>query len=397
MSSSTGFRETACHVGHLALAAFVVAAAAGSATQATANAAEGPGTIGLRLVEEPAGASDDPRSRIYIVDHLAPGSVIERQVEVSNSTSSTHPIALYSSAATIEDGLFIGGEGDTPNELSRWTTVTPGTMDIAAGEKLTAVVRIAVPADAAPGEQYGVVWAEVRSDAVSGGVTQVSRVGIRLYVSVGRGGAPAPDFTVASLTPSRSAEGEPVITATVRNIGGRALDVTGGLMLTGGPGGLSAGPFPAELHITLTVGATEKIIITLDDRLPAGPWDAAVTLKSGVTERRGEATITFPAAGEAPAVATHADSGAGRPYVAGMVAAVMALGLAALHLLRRVWRRRATYLPRQWAPPGSLPASVNRNTIRGFDYSFCISRVDSHFASAMPSQALPVVDRQRER
>ena len=119
-------------------------------------------------------------------------------------------------------------------------------------------MTITVPSDAAPGEQYGVVWAEARSAPVAGGgVIQVSRVGIRLYVSVGPGGAPAADFTIDSLTANRSADGQPTVLATVHNTGGRALDMSGTLQLLAGPGGLSAGPFPATLGTTLAIGDTE--------------------------------------------------------------------------------------------------------------------------------------------
>ena len=329
-------RRTGAVVRRLALMAFVLAAVVIS-SPAPATALKGPGGIGVRLAEAPVSAKDDPRARIYIVDHLAPGTVIERRVEVSNSTTSAHQVTLYSSAATIEDGVFVGAEGHTPNELSRWTTLTPGTVELGAGEKQTAVVKIAVAEDAAPGEQYGVVWAEARSDPVAGGVTQISRVGIRLYVSVGPGAAPAADFTVESLTPGRSAEGEPMVTATVRNTGGRALDVMGTLRMSNGPGGLSAGPFPAELNRTLGIGDTNDVTITLDDRLPAGPWDAVVDLRSGFTKGRGEATITFPEAGDAAAVPT--DTGWDvRMIIIGSAAAIAAL--AALVALRHLRRRR---------------------------------------------------------
>lgn len=327
--------RAAGYIRNLTLIAFVLTAVA--ATPATATAQEGPEGIGIRLVEAPVTAKDDPRARIYIVDHLAPGTVIERRAEVSNSTTSSHQVALYSSAATIEDGQFVGGEGSTANELSGWTTVTPGTVDIAAGKKQTAAIEITVPHDAAPGERYAVVWAEVSSKASAGGVTQVSRVGIRLYVSVGPGAPPAPDFTVNALTPTRSSEGEPVVTATVRNTGGRALDVTGTLMMSEGPGGLSAGPFPAELTTTLAVGDTRKLTITLDDRLPAGPWDAVVTLESGVTERRGEATITFP---EGAALVTTADSPSDLPIIAGTAAVVLVLGIAGVRQVSRTRLQR---------------------------------------------------------
>ncbi len=294
--------------------------------------------IGVRLVDAPVDARDDPRARIYIVDHLAPGAVIQRRIEISNTTSAAHEVALYASAATIGDGSFVGSADRTPNELSSWTTVDPGASDIAAGGRVTATVTITVPDDAAPGEQYGVVWAETRSDDEGGGVVQVSRVGIRLYVSVGPGGPPAADFTIESLTAGRTVDGTPTISAAVRNTGGRALDLDGTLRLSDGPGGLSAGPFAAETSSTLAVGATEPVSIELDERLPAGPWTARVDMVSGLVERSAEAVVTFPDAG--PGVAVAAAPGRSRPvwlYItAAIVALLLVVGLALLW-----WRRRA--------------------------------------------------------
>src|SRR5437762_204087 len=77
-----------------------------------------------------------------------------------------------------------------------------------------------------------------------GGITQVSRVGIRLYISVGAGGPPAAAFTIDTLTAQRSADGAPTVVAAVQNTGGRALDMNGSMELRNGPGGLSAGPYP---------------------------------------------------------------------------------------------------------------------------------------------------------
>ena len=281
----------------------MVAAPSGAAIATPRGATNG--GIGLRLLDAPANAGNDPRARLYIVDHLAPGTVIHRRIEVSNTTDSTMHVALYSSAATIENGSFLGAAGHTPNDVSLWTSIDPAASDIPAGQRVTSTITISVPDDAAPGEQYGVVWAEVRSEpVVDGGVLQVSRVGIRIYLSVGPGGAPAADFTIESLTAERSAEGQPIVLATVRNVGGRALDMSGTLKLLAGPGGLSAGPFPARLGTTLPIGGTEAVTIALDDAVPAGPWDARITLRSGLLERSARATITFPASGASPSVRT---------------------------------------------------------------------------------------------
>jgi hypothetical protein len=297
------------------------------------------GSIGLRLVEVPEASADDPRARLYIVDHLPPGTVIERQIEISNTTAAAAQVHLYSAAATIDDGAFVGSEGATPNELSTWTSVAPGTVEIPAAGVTQATVKVAVPADAAPGEQYGVVWAEVRTAPEGGGVVQANRVGIRLYVSVGPGGAPAANFTIEALTAERTKDGEPQVVATVHNTGGRALDMSGSLELTDGPGGLSAGPFPASLGTTLAIGATEQVTIVLDKQLPDGPWKAHLALRSGLVERTADSSFSFPSPGASVAVAIATP----RPWwlIPLAAAVVLLVLLLVIVVVRRRRRRRA--------------------------------------------------------
>jgi hypothetical protein len=314
-----------------------LSSATNGAFGATASTAP-PGSIGVRLVDGSATPSSDPRARLYIVDHLAPGAVVQRQIEVSNSTTATAHVLLYSAAATIADGSFLGSAGHTQNDLSTWTTVEPGTVDIPAGATRTTRITIRAPRDAAPGEQYGAVWAEVNSGAnPSTGVVEVNRVGVRLYVSIGPGGPPAADFVIDSLAAQRAANGDPVVVASVHNTGGRALDMAGTLALTGGPSGLNAGPFPAALGTTLGVGATEPVTISLGAALPAGPWAAEITLRSGLIERRANATITFPVRGAArPVVATPAKARSTAPLIAAVAAAALVAAAAGLSLHK--WR-----------------------------------------------------------
>jgi hypothetical protein len=262
-------------------------------------------------------------------------------VEVSNTTGEEAEVAIYAAAAGIDDGSFIGAEGRTVNELSVWSTVAPQALRLAAGAVATVVVTVAVPFDAAPGEYYGVVWAQTGSLPSSGsGVYVVNRVGIRMYVSVGPGGAPAADFTVTSLRASRSQDGSPVVAATVVNTGGRALDLGGSLTLTDGPGGLNAGPFDATLGVTLAIGSTEEVRIALDPQVPNGPWTATITLQSGLTERSAVAVIQFPTAGSAPPVAAEEvpRRGAGTALVTAAVV-VIAVLLAGLLIAQQRGRR----------------------------------------------------------
>ncbi len=305
------------------------------------HGAEATGSIGIRLVDAPVSARDDPRAKVYIVDHLRPGTVITRRIEVSNTTASTARLQLYASAASIEKSSFLGAAGRTANDLSTWTSVVPGEPDVPAGGALTAKVTIAVPADAAPGEQYGVVWAEARSvPNAAGGVTQVSRVGIRLYVSIGPGGPPAASFTIDTLTAQRSPGGDPTVVAAVHNTGGRALDMNGSMELRNGPGALNAGPFPASLGTTLPIGATEPVTIALDKALPDGPWDASITLRSGLLEETANANLMFPAPGSSVTVAPTSGGSAGPKALIALLVLGIIVGLLALVVFRR--RRRQT-------------------------------------------------------
>jgi hypothetical protein len=318
-----------------AVAAFTVAVGAPVSVSTAAQVAIAPvatgraepaGSIGVQLLDVPLTAYDDPRARLYIIDHLHPGTTIHRRIEISNTTASNQHIVIYPAAAAISQGAFVGAAAHTPNELTTWTSVLPGASNVPSGGHAIATVTIAVPRDAPGGEQYGVVWAETRSPPpTGGGITQVSRVGIRLYLSIGPGGAPASNFTINSLTGGRSPDGQPVVVANVHNSGGRALDMSGTMQLSAGPGGLSAGPFAANLGTTLAIGATEPITIMLDKQIPDGPWHALVTLRSGLLERSARATITFPTTGTPQS-----------PYliIAGLVILLLAGIVAALFVRR---------------------------------------------------------------
>lgn len=300
-------------------------------------------TVGIRLVDAPANRADDPRAREYIVDHLAPGATITRHVEVSNRTATTQMVELYAAAASITGGNFQFGDGRAANDLTSWTTVDPTTVSLPAGGGVSlATVTIAVPADASPGERYAVLWAQLPPAVpAGGGIAAVNRVGVRIYLSVGEGGEPASDFVITTLEARRDAERNPLVAATVQNTGGRALDLSGKLWLTNGPGGLSAGPFDAKLGTTLGLEQTEPVLVSMDRAIPAGPWDARVVLRSGTTEREATATITFPgaAATSSRPVAARAGAGGGGQLLP-ILAGIAVLVFCALLLLRFNWRRR---------------------------------------------------------
>ncbi|WP_229834090.1 peptidase [Streptomyces xantholiticus] len=277
----------------------LTAALVGMATPAVASPLEpsDPGYLGFRLLEAPVARRDDPRALKYIVDHLKPGTTIERRFEVANNSDDRREVRLYAAAAGIKENRFTFADGHTANELSEWTKVHPARQTLDPREKSEAVVTIKVPKDAAPGERYAVVWAEIGTppDATHN-IGSVTRVGVRVYLDVSESAEYAA-FDIEKLTAIRSKEGRPSVIADVRNSGKRALDMKGKLHLSGGPAGLTAGSYPVITGTTLPPGGVGTVRIDLDQRLPSGPWTARLQLESGTVRRSLSARLTFPEPG----------------------------------------------------------------------------------------------------
>lgn len=320
-------------IGSIVSASSAVAGIPGLAVGSIAN-----GSIGIQLLDIPVAEQDDPRARLYIIDRLAPSATIARRVKVVNTTSAVAHVLLYAAASDVVAGEFTVAADHIQNELSSWTTIAPSSVDVPAGGSAIATATVHIGSDAAPGERYAAIWAESRSSsASSSGVSEVNRVGIRLYISVGPGNAPAADFSVTSLQAIRDSSGHPTIIAQVRNTGGRALDMHGTLSLKDGPGGLSAGPFPATLGTTIGVHAIEPVRITLDSRLPNGPWSATLTLSNGMIQHDATATVTFPAAGSSIPVMVQS----GNLWMWALITGAVVVVLVAIILMIRIRTRRS--------------------------------------------------------
>lgn len=296
--------------------------------------------LGIRLLDAPVARKDDPRAQVYIVDHVAPGAVFSRRIEVSNGTGRDIAVRLYSRPAQIEGGSFTALDQPVEDPVAQWVQVEPATMNLANGARGIATVTVRVPNDASAGEHYAAILAELPAAAPAPGTVAVSsRVGIRVYLSVGGGAEPAAGFTIDSLRASRSPDGRPLVEARITNSGGRALDLTGELVLRDGPSRLSAGPFGTHGVTTLGVDGSGWMQVDLDRDLPTGPWRAVMTAKSGQLERKAEATIVFPdAPGQTqqpvPAKAIHGRNGLLLLAVAALLVLLWVL-LAFLFLRRR--------------------------------------------------------------
>jgi hypothetical protein len=278
----------------LVIAAIIVPAGpAGASMMSQAKAP--PGGIGIRLVAVPTSLASNPLARLYIIDHLAPGTTTPQHVEVSNSTRAIADVAVYAAGAILGRTGFTFAPGRVQDQLSSWTSVSRNVLRLRPGTDALETVTLSVPKDASSGEKYAVVWAQISSaSSAHRGLLLVNRVGIRMYVSIGLGGTPPPNFTVGRLSAKRSGTGHPFIAVIVHNSSAEPLDISGSVALSDGPGGVRGGPYPVTLAPALAPGQSELATAVLSKLVPDGPWKAAVSLVSGPTVRSATATLTFP-------------------------------------------------------------------------------------------------------
>jgi hypothetical protein len=278
----------------LTLAAAILSPALSAAASTRLLAAPKSQGFGVRLVDVPVSEADDPRALRYIIDYLPTGTVIHRRILILNQETRSARLTVYSDAAYIANGMFTGYAGATRNELTGWISVQHRAVTLAPGASAMDTITIKVPAGATRGEHYGIVWVQQAAQprSVTGfRLIEVSRVGIRIYLAVGKGGAPPTSFAITSITTRRSASGQLSIIARVDDNGGRAIDVGGSAHLADGPGNSSAGPYRAQQVITLAPGQTGNMTFAPPKSLPNGSWRVTISLVSGITICTGTATI----------------------------------------------------------------------------------------------------------
>jgi hypothetical protein len=149
-----------------------------------------------------------------------------------------------------------------------------------------------------------------------------------MYISVGAGTSRS-DFTIRRLAPSHDSV-HPHVTATIKNTGTQALDLTGRLQLR--KGGISAGPYAATAPITVLPGRTGTIRIATTAALPEGRWDATLALTGNDRIRTATTTVTVPPPA-APAQMPHL--GGAIALGVGLLAVIALLAVLVLGVRRR--------------------------------------------------------------
>ena len=370
-----------------ALALVAGAAGPGAAAAAERSSSAGRGAQDGGLVTfgiGPAGP-DRPDQRPYLEYGVQPGSVVLDHVAVVNQSAVPLTLAVYPGDAVNSEGggLDITQRAQRNQDLGAWVTVgkavASGTLDPTSRSQTTVTVppqsartgrgtvivpvRIAVPADAGPGDHVGGIATALLArgaNPTSQNIDLEQRVVARVYVRVA--GPLAPELSVDVLDaehaggPGLGTAGTVRMTYRITNNGNVRLGAASRVDVRG-PFGLGARFVEGEVVDELVPGGSAVLTVTVPDVRPTIRTSARVLVRA------------VPAPGAELPDTAGATARAGLWSLTWQQAVVLALAVLVvlLLLLRRRRRRhrgaRGQHGQRTGGPDGQLAPGSHRRVL----------------------------------
>lgn len=124
-----------------------------------------------------------PDRRTHYTLQGAPGTTVEDQVLVTNASTVAAPFTIYATDAFNTDtGAFdLLAAAKKPVDIGAWVSFPTPTVTIAAGASVAVPFKIAIPANATPGDHAGGVLVSL---ATGTDVKLDTRVAVRLYLRI---------------------------------------------------------------------------------------------------------------------------------------------------------------------------------------------------------------------
>jgi hypothetical protein len=227
---------------------------------------------------QPSGPNG-PGGRDYFVYTLKTGQLFGDTVGISNLGKDTATFAVYATdARTTNDGSFsLMHEEEKPKDVGTWVTLGATQYTLEPGKRVDIPFKLAIPADATPGDHVGAIVAQRINDPnnpTSGiGLNVRVRVGARIYVRVD--GLLNPSLAVESMSVKYDAPASPFSSAdahvnyTLANTGDVRLSPTAALKMSG-MFGLGEQKLPDRQIPELLPGSSIQIAETVHGVKPYG-------------------------------------------------------------------------------------------------------------------------------
>jgi len=224
------------------------------------------------------------------------GDTLKGELLLTNASDSAVSVALslqdFLPVAGADTLQFVGrAEGVT--SVRDWISVDfPGTTTLAVGESRTIPYTVTAPADAEPGDHFGVIlFKATPSNAPEGSLKVGTQVGTLVLITI-----PGNHLQKGSLTdfktPFLSLGGPVPFTLTFNNTGTVHFEPRGEITVTN-IFGKTAGQVPITGKVILPGGTKDLSFSWLVGPLAMGYYKAAATIYDGTGEKLTTATTSF--------------------------------------------------------------------------------------------------------
>jgi hypothetical protein len=155
--------------------------------------------VSISVVPLPLQAQDSPLSikpvvaspvsylqTAWFLETVVPGEIVEREVEVSNSSDRVVEAELFSNdALQTVDGSFAYKDNTVENtQVGTWINVLQRTVSVPAKGSVRVHFLISAPKNTPPGEYAGVISVVEKKPTDQGKINVQFRQGVRLYLTV---------------------------------------------------------------------------------------------------------------------------------------------------------------------------------------------------------------------
>lgn len=190
------------------------------------------GNIGLGVSQ----IDGEPTRSWFVYGDVKPGQVIHDKALVENTMKEPVTIVIYPVDVHVaEDGAYTpDGDESIPVDVGSWVKLDKGEVSLAPGERRLVDFTINVPKQVAIGDHTGgilirrkVPTKELQKDPVTGemvetGVQIVTRVGVRIYVTIT--GEPVRRLSFDKLSFEKNTDGKPFFYFSLNDEGNTKLN-----------------------------------------------------------------------------------------------------------------------------------------------------------------------------
>lgn len=140
-----------------------------------------------RAQEPPADTSSIALTPVITKSDIKAGNTSTDKIKVINNGTTTYTFTVYSRPFSVKNEAYTPQfeTGPANSDLYQWITFSQTSYTLKAGERVDVPYNIHVPASAAPGGHYGIIFAETVADPnSSNSVVRQKRIGSIVAVNV---------------------------------------------------------------------------------------------------------------------------------------------------------------------------------------------------------------------